>query len=158
VSDDVTEYVLPRTPVSAGAILRDREGRVLILKPTYKRGWTIPGGQVEADGESPWAGCRREVEEETGLLVTSGRLVCVDFLPLKPERPGGLRFLFDCGIVDRSQEVRVDGEEISEHAWAEREEAVALLSGPVGRRVDRALDADRVLYLEDGRPVLGVST
>src|SRR5260370_14699151 len=41
-------------PVSAGALIFDRAGRLLILKPTYKSGWTIPGGVMEADGETPW--------------------------------------------------------------------------------------------------------
>jgi 8-oxo-dGTP diphosphatase len=154
----MAEYVLPRIPVSAGALIGDGGGRVLILKPTYKRGWTIPGGQVEANGESPWEGCRREVEEETGLIVTTGRLVCVDFLRPKPERPGGLRFLFDCGAVDRrSDVVTVDGEEIAESAWATPEEAADLLSGPVGRRVLQGLVARGTLYLEEGRPVTGVA-
>ena len=88
-------YVLPRVPVSAGALLHDGTGRILVLKPTYKSGWTVPGGQVEEDGESPWEGCRREVAEETGLVVDSGRLVCVDFLHPRPGKPGGVRFLFD---------------------------------------------------------------
>jgi hypothetical protein len=51
---------LPRIPASAGALIFDAEGRLLILKPSYKKGWTIPGGQIEADGESPWAACQRE--------------------------------------------------------------------------------------------------
>ncbi len=94
------EYALPRIPASAGALLHDGGGRILVLKPTYKSGWTIPGGQIEEDGESPWDGCRREVAEETGLVVDGGRLRCVDFLRPRPGRPGGVRFLFDCGVVD----------------------------------------------------------
>jgi ADP-ribose pyrophosphatase YjhB (NUDIX family) len=85
----MTEYVLPRVPVSAGALLHDGSGRILILKPTYKAGWTVPGGQMEEDGESPWEACRREVAEETGLVVERGRLVCVDFLRPRRDRPGG---------------------------------------------------------------------
>ena len=50
----------PRIPASAGALIRDVRGRLLILKPTYKSGWTIPGGIIEADGETPWEACRRE--------------------------------------------------------------------------------------------------
>jgi hypothetical protein len=71
----------PLVPASAGAMIFDRAGRLLILNPTYKSGWTIPGGVMEADGESPWQACRREVREETGLDVTSGRLACVDSRP-----------------------------------------------------------------------------
>jgi 8-oxo-dGTP diphosphatase len=153
--DDV---VLPRVPASAGALLRDGDGRILVLKPTYKAGWTVPGGQIEEDGESPWEGCRREVAEETGLQVVSGRLACVDFLRPRPGRPGGIRFLFDCGVVDDAHRdglvLQVD--EISDARWVPAEEAERLLSGPVGRRVAQALSATGTVYLESGRPVAGV--
>ena len=154
----MTGYVLPRVPTSAGAILHDGAGRILVLKPTYKSGWTIPGGQMEEDGESPWDACRREVVEETGLVVTSGRLVCVDFLRLRPDRAGGVRFLFDCGVIPESDRGRivVQEGEIEDHFWATPEEADGLLSGPVGRRVGQALQAVGTIYLEDGRPVTGV--
>lgn len=153
-------YELPRVPASAGALLRDDAGRILILKPTYKSGWTVPGGQIEEDGESPWEGCRREVAEETGLEVAVGRLACVDFLHPKPGRPGGIRFLFDCGVVDAGHRdgLVLQEDEISEARWAAPDEATRSLSGPVGRRVARALAGSGVVYLEDGRPVPGVGT
>lgn len=160
IGDDgpVTEYVLPRVPASAGALLHDGGGRILVLKPTYKSGWTVPGGQVEEDGESPWEACRREVAEETGLVVATGRLACVDFLHPRPRRPGGVRFLFDCGVVPPSERdgIVVQVGEIEDHRWVHPDEAADLLSGPVGRRVGRALGAGGTLYLEDGRPVDGV--
>ena len=160
VGDDgpVTGYVLPRVPASAGAVLHDGTGRILVLKPTYKGGWTVPGGQVEADGESPWEACRREVAEETGLVVPSGRLVCVDFLHPRPGRPGGVRFLFDCGEVAPHARDRLvlQAGEIEEARWVTPSEADGLLSGPVGRRVRRSLGVDGTVYLEDGLPVAGV--
>jgi 8-oxo-dGTP diphosphatase len=150
--------LLPRIPASAGALIRGDSGQLLILKPTYKPGWTVPGGQIEADGETPWEACRREVGEETGLTVTTGRLVCVDFLRPKSGRPGGLRFLFDCGPIaaleHRAIVLRED--EIAEYRWAAPEEALTLLSGPVGRRVAQGLSAATTAYLEDGRAVEGV--
>jgi 8-oxo-dGTP pyrophosphatase MutT (NUDIX family) len=159
--EPVTEFVLPRVPASAGALLHDGEGRILVLKPTYKAGWTVPGGQVEEDGESPWAACRREVSEETGITVDGGRLVCVDFLHPRPGRPGGVRFLFDCGVVapDVRDRIVLQAGEIGDHRWATPAEAHHLLSGPVGRRVARALASSGTpgtLYLEDGRPVDGL--
>src|SRR6266705_4914118 len=63
------DLALPTIPVSAGALIFDRSGRLLILKPTYKSGWTIPGGVMEEDGETPWQACRREGREECGLEV-----------------------------------------------------------------------------------------
>lgn len=151
----MTDFVLPRIPASAGALIGDGSGNVLILKPTYKSGWTIPGGQIEADGESPWDGCRREVSEETGLEVRSGRLACVDFLRPRPGKPGGLRFVFDCGQLGEGATgtIRVDGEEISDYRWVSSVEAGELLSGPVGRRVTAVLDSGGAVYLENGRPV-----
>ncbi len=152
------QFVLPAIPASAGALVRDHAGRLLILKPTYKAGWTIPGGVIEADGETPWEACRRETKEECDLDVTSGRLVCVDFLRPRPGRPGGMRFLFDCGVLDDAvlATVVVQPEEISEYQLLPLAEALPLLSGPVRRRVRAAGTSKRVHYLEDGRPVPGV--
>src|SRR5215470_17738514 len=93
------EYTVPRVPASAGALIFDRQGRLLILRPTYKPGWTIPGGVMEADGETPWQACQREVREECGLDVGTGRLACMDFRRPRPGRPGGIRFLFHCGAI-----------------------------------------------------------
>jgi 8-oxo-dGTP diphosphatase len=136
----------PRIPASAGALVWDQKGRVLILKPTYKSGWTIPGGVVEADGETPWEACRRETREECGLDLRHGRLVCVDFLRPRPGRPGGMRFLFGCGVLDEPAlaGIVLQEEEISQYRLARVDRALRLLSGPVRRRAQ---------YLEDGRPV-----
>jgi 8-oxo-dGTP pyrophosphatase MutT (NUDIX family) len=139
-------------------LIFDPDGRLLILKPSYKKGWTIPGGQVEADGESPWAACRRETREECGVVLDRGRLVGVDFLTPRPDRPGGLRFLFDCGALDQAEadQVRPQDPEIEEHRFADLDEALSLLSGPLRRRVKRCAGQKRCVYLEDGRPVRGL--
>ena len=73
----------------------------------------------------------------------AGRLVCVDFLHPRPGRPGGLRFLFDCGDVTAAARdaLVLQAAEIEDPRWAGRDEADRLLSGPVGRRVARALEA-----------------
>jgi 8-oxo-dGTP diphosphatase len=151
------EFVLPTIPASAGALIRGRKSRLLILKPTYKGGWTIPGGIVEV-GESPWGACRRETKEECGLAVTTGRLACVDFLHPRPGRPGGMRFLFDCGVFDDAvlDTVVIQPIEIAESRILPIDTALSLLSGPVRRRVRAAWKAKRVRYLEDGRPVQGI--
>jgi len=149
---------LPAIPVSAGALIFDRAGRLLILKPTYKSGWTIPGGVMEADGETPWEACRREVREECGLDVHRGRLAVMDFRSSRPGRPGGIRFLFDCGQVgDRALAgIVLQPEEISEYRLAGLPEAFGLLRGPIRRRVRAAAGRKHLVYLEDGRPVSGV--
>ena len=149
------EESLPAIPASAGALIFDRTGRLLILKPTYKTGWTIPGGVMEADGETPWEACRREVREECGIEVRRGRLACMDFRRPKPGRAGGIRFLFDCGPVgDQALAgVVVQPEEISEYRLAAVPDALGLLRGPLRRRVRAATGSKRLVYLEDGRRV-----
>lgn len=145
-------------PASAGALLFDPSGRLLVLEPTYKRGWTVPGGAMEANGESPWQACRREVQEETGLSVATGRLVVVDTRPAKGERLLGLRFLFDCGTLDERAvaSIRLQESEIRSHRFVRREEAMALLSKPVRRRVHTGWGAMTCRYLENGRPAPGI--
>lgn len=151
-------WEVPRIPASAGALIFDDGGRLLVLKPSYKKHWTIPGGQMEPDGESPWETCRRETREECGLEVDRGRLVCVDFLRPRGERPGGMRFLFDCGTFSDEQlaAITLQDEEVLDHRLVELAEAKALLSRPIRRRVMASAGAERVVYLEDGRPVSGV--
>jgi 8-oxo-dGTP pyrophosphatase MutT (NUDIX family) len=154
--DDVPEpFVLPRIPASSGALIFDKRGRLLIANPTYKAHWTIPGGIMESDGETPWEACQREVREEVGLNVVDGRLVAVDFLRPKPSKPGGMRFLFDCGVLLDSvlASITLQEEELSEQRLVGPDEALALLSGPLRRRVGAALAAETCVYLEDGRPV-----
>jgi len=149
---------LPAIPVSAGALIFDRAGRLLILKPTYKSGWTIPGGVMEADGETPWEACRREVREECGIDVRQGRLACMDFRRPGPDRPGGIRFLFDCGDVgDESlAAIVIQPEEVSGYRLAAPPDALPLLRGPIRRLVRAALAGRALVYLEDGRPVPGL--
>ena len=154
--DVIQEAVpLPAIPVSAGALIYDRAGRLLILKPTYKSGWTIPGGVMEADGESPWEACQREVREETGLEVSRGRLATMDFRRPREGLPGGIRFLFDCGQLSDSAlaSLKLQAEEISESRLVSPSEALRLLRGPIRRRVRAATQGQALVYLENGRPV-----
>ena len=149
---------MPAIPASAGALIFDQAGRLLILKPTYKTGWTIPGGVMEADGETPWDACRREVREESGLEVRGGRLACVDFRPGRPGHPGGIRFLFDCGAASDAAlaAITVQPEEVAEYRLVPLADALPLLRPPIRRRVRAGTRRRRCVYLENGRPVDGV--
>ena len=144
---------LPMIPVSAGALIFDSKGRLLILKPTYKSGWTIPGGIMEADGETPWEACRREVREECGIDVRSGRLACTDFRPARPGRLGGIRYLFDCGRADDAAltAITLQADEIAEHRLASLDGALTLLRPAVSRRVPWG-DAASPIRLPRKRP------
>lgn len=156
---------LPAVPASASALIFDDRGRLLILRPTYKPGWTIPGGVMGNDGETPWQACQREVREECGLEVTSARLACVDFRPPRPGRSGGIRFLFDCGQLDSRalRDITLQRAEIAEHRLIPVADALPLLRKPIRRRVRAAVRPDGrgqgrcTVYLENGHPVRAVS-
>jgi 8-oxo-dGTP diphosphatase len=155
---------VPLIPVSTGALIFDHKERLLILKPTYKSGWTIPGGIMEADGESPWQACCREVREECGIEIASARLACMDFRPMREGNPGGVRFLFDCGTVSDAtlDHISLQADEISEHRLASMPEALTLLRKPIRRRVRAvrkrtgAVRTRAIVYLENGRRVPSV--
>jgi len=56
-------------PVSLGAcaIVSDKEGRIVLVRHSYRPGWYFPGGGV-APGEPPADCAIRELREEIGLL------------------------------------------------------------------------------------------
>lgn len=60
-----------RLVACVGAILHDRDGRLLLIKRGQEPGkgrWSFPGGRVEP-GETDHQAVSREVAEETGLRV-----------------------------------------------------------------------------------------
>ncbi len=130
----------------------DPAGRLLILKPVYKSGWTIPGGVMET-GETPWAACQREVREECGLAVQRGRLACVDFRPPRRGKPGGLRFLFDCGALPEESlaAMVLQPEEISKYRIEPLPAALDLLRKPIRRRVSAAVGSGGPWSATSGR-------
>src|SRR5215207_9139944 len=97
----VERYVarLDRKRMAAGILFRDADGRVLLVQPSYKPNWEIPGGAVEAD-ESPWTAASRELREELGIDRAVGRLLVVDYVRPQDSRPEGVIFIFDGGILD----------------------------------------------------------
>jgi len=58
------------------AVIRDREGRLLLQERSSGEGWSLPAGAIEP-GETPEQAIRREVLEETRLVVEPTRLVGV---------------------------------------------------------------------------------
>lgn len=61
------EPVSDASPVwAAGVLLRDPEGRILLLQRADGEGWAFPGGAVEP-GETARTAARRELREETQL-------------------------------------------------------------------------------------------
>jgi len=71
----LTRFGHARFIVSAGAVIVDQRGHVLLLKHVFRpgSGWGIPGGFIDAD-EQPEAALRRELQEEVGLELSSVKI------------------------------------------------------------------------------------
>lgn len=85
-----------RKRCAADALIRDEADRVLLVDPTYKDGWDLPGGMVEA-GESPADAVVRELGEELALAVRPTRLLAVEWVVAHGPWDDLLAFVFDCG-------------------------------------------------------------
>ena len=145
---------LPRKRMGAGVLLSDHRGRVLLVEPTYKDTWEIPGGSVEAD-ESPYAAAVRELHEELGLTIPIGRLLVTDWVPPQPDRTEGLMMLYDGGVLSPAQTARIQlpPDELKSWAWCTESEAAERLTGLLSRRIAAAVRAraeHTSAYLENG--------
>ncbi|MGH3687928.1 MAG: NUDIX domain-containing protein, partial [Pseudonocardiaceae bacterium] len=69
-----------RPYIAAGVLFFDDAGRILLVQPTYKDHWDIPGGYVET-GETPAQTAAREVQEELGMEAPVGPLLVADWAP-----------------------------------------------------------------------------
>jgi 8-oxo-dGTP diphosphatase len=151
VADSSEQFACPRT--ASGVLYFDQAGRVMLVRPTYKPMWDIPGGYVE-HGESPAAALRREIVEELGTALPVGALLAVDWAP-HPAEGDKLLFVFDGGVLSQEEvgAICVDGAEISEFAFRARPELADVLIPRLARRVHAAIDArssGRAAYLEHG--------
>jgi 8-oxo-dGTP diphosphatase len=154
------QYVasLARKRMAAGALFRDAGGRVLLVDPVYKDTWDLPGGAVEAE-ESPHAACRREVTEELGLDRPPGRMLAVDWVPSRPERPEGVVVVYDGGVLSAAEIdmiVLSDGE-LARFAFTAPGDVASLVTPLLARRIAACLGAvaaGTVAALENGSPAV----
>jgi 8-oxo-dGTP diphosphatase len=129
-----------RKRVSADVLFRDPDGRVLLVDPTYKPSWDLPGGMAEAN-EAPRAAARREIREELGFEPAVGRLLVVDWVAPHDPWDDLLAFIFDGGTLLDTSALKPDHEEINAAEFVSRLDAQRRLDDRVWRRLDSALRA-----------------
>jgi len=149
---------LNRKRTSAGVLYRDRRGRVLLVKPTYKSGWDIPGGAV-SEGEPPWRAARREVQEEIGFDLQLGALLVIDYIPTEDPMPEGLAFIFDGGLItdEEVSAIELRDPEIGTVRLSTIDETRTLMKPRLARRIEAAQHAalNGVLtFCESGKPII----
>jgi len=153
VADDPLDRSRPY--VAAGVLFFDDADRILLVQPTYKDHWDIPGGYVET-GETPAQAAAREVREELGIQPAVGPLLVADWAP-HPDEGDKLLLVFDGRTLtaDQIAGIRLQADELAFYAFRDPAEALMLLIPRLGRRVAAAIDAHhagRTTYLECGVP------
>lgn len=143
--------------MASGALFFNKEGELLILKPSYKNNWTIPGGVVDKD-ESPRDACIREVKEEIGLDKEVGRMLCADY-KVDDGRGENVIFIFKGGTLtdEEINRIKLPEEEIVEFKFLPKKEALPLFSDSQHKRFKSIFDfwdSDKGIYLENGLKII----
>jgi mutator protein MutT len=120
-----------RFTVTAGAIVFNDAGQVLLLKHRFRAGsgWGLPGGFLEA-GEQPVDALRRELREEIGMEIKDVEV----FAARSFRKPRQVEVLFRC---------RANGVAEPRNMEVERAEWFSLRSLPEGLPKDQRLFVER---------------
>lgn len=124
-----------RFTVTAGAMIFDDEGRILLLDHVFRpdSGWGIPGGFL-TKGEQPEAALRRELKEEIGIEVEAVELLFARTLP----RPRQIEFYFRARAIGRPEPCSF---EIRSAGWFSVDDLPAELSEDQRRLIQGTLAA-----------------
>ena len=136
---------LPTKRMGAGALFRNAQGEVLLVKPSYKDHWEIPGGIVEQN-ESPRQALIRELFEELSLKFESQdfRLICVEYMEAGHEKTEALMFIFEyVGLVENLSNalIPIDSREILEIQFVEPSQVADKVDHFLASRIALALNA-----------------
>jgi 8-oxo-dGTP diphosphatase len=123
----------PRFAVTAGAVVTDSRGRVLLLKHRFRpgTGWGMPGGFIE-EGEQPEEALRRELREEVGLEVEQLKLVTTRAF----KQPKQVEIVFLCQAAGDTDQLNF---EIQKAAWFFPDELPEQLPQDQTQLIKRAL-------------------
>lgn len=122
-----------RFTVTAGAIVFNDAGHVLLLKHRFRAGsgWGLPGGFLEA-GEQPLDALRRELREEIGMEIKDVEV----FAARSFRKPRQVEVLFRC---------RANGSPQPQDMEIERAEWFSVNSLPQGLPKDQKLFIERAV-------------
>lgn len=113
---------------TVGALIENTQGEVFLAKsPKWNNKWVLPGGHVGV-GEKIEEALVREVKEETGLDVRPVHMLAVKDAIYPKEFHKKKHFVFiDYLCKHVGGDVKLDGKELTEHAWVKPEDALEKL-------------------------------
>ena len=126
----------------AGAVINDK-GQFLTIQRRDNLKWELPGGVLEF-GETPESGVIREVEEETGIIVSVDRLSGV----YKNMSRGIIALVFRCRIVGGS--LRITSEAVDVKWMTPQEVTEHMVEAFAVRLLDALTDGHVPIRHHDG--------
>lgn len=122
-----------RFSATAGAVVIDEQGRLLLLKHVFRSGsgWGIPGGFIHA-GEQPEEAVRRELREEVGLELEHTEIAFIRTLKSIQQ----IEIIFCCRPRGEALPQSV---EVERAAWFPLQALPEALSEDQRRLIERAL-------------------
>ncbi len=107
----------PTTPaLTVDAVITDPANGVVLIRrgrPPFAGAWALPGGFVEP-GEACDAACRREIAEETGLVVATVSLLGVYSRPDRDPRGHTVSAVYLCRVLSGTLR---GGDDAAEARW-----------------------------------------
>ena len=139
---------------ASGAFIFNEKNQLLILKPSYKEGWNLPGG-VTDKFESPYQTVIRECKEETNLDIQIKELVLIDYIQ---ETIDGHNFdhveFYFTAIVKSFTDIKIDNEEVIDYKFVDTTQAKEFLSENYYNRLQAVLRAKSYPVLFDNKKPL----
>ncbi len=130
----------PKHIIAVMGIVRNSAEQALLIR-SPRRGWEPPGGQVE-NGEDVLTALKREVLEESGIVVETGQLVAI--YSNVTSDPTKLMLTFEATAVGGALQI---SEESLESGWFSPKEAVGKVTHPAQRqKLWDALDDKGIIY------------
>ena len=131
----------PKHIVAVMGIVRNSKGQILLVQ-VERRGWEPPGGQVEV-GEDILTALRREVLEESGIKIKTGKLLAV-YSNVMSE-PTKLMLTFEASSVGGRLRT---SEETLDVGWFSPEEAVEKVTHPAQKHKlqDALAGSEGIIY------------
>jgi 8-oxo-dGTP pyrophosphatase MutT (NUDIX family) len=115
----------PKKMIGVKVVVKSSDGRVLVVKPTYKPTWQLPGGVVEA-GEDPKEAAKRELQEETAIVCGENDLKLID-LVFRADQDVLLLLYELLPMQDSEQKITVQDTELETYEWIAPQDVPARL-------------------------------
>jgi len=141
-----------------GILIFNREGGLLLVKPSYRNTWSWPSGGSDPD-ESPLTTAVRECREELGVAMASLYPAFVNYIPSRPDGTmDTIHFVFTTDAVDSTftKRLKLPKEEIEAAKFVPIIQLSNYMKDYRVRAIKTYLShksSKGMLYLEDGRLV-----